>query len=364
MSAPFSRAHVFAFFFAIVLACCLYLLYRIFEPFINIAFCAALLAVVFHPLYAAILRLFRERRTLASVAMTLLVVVIVVLPGVYCVGTLVNEMTDAYNYVKESVQTGKAQSWVDKLNSPSVKAWLEKAQALAQEHDTDLRSALLKTLQGMSRVIVAETTSVARNVLVFLLNFLIMLFILFFFFRDGAAMFQKGKDLLPMEAKHKDAVLLRLSETVSAVVRGVLATAVIQGLLAGLGFWMFGVGLPVFLGMLTALLALFPLGGAAAVWVPCCIYLYATGHAIRGTLLLIWGIAVVSSIDNFLKPLLIGGKTALPTLFVFLSILGGIKAYGFLGIFLGPVLLAVFAALVKIYREEYMAEGPVSGGAP
>jgi predicted PurR-regulated permease PerM len=116
--------------------------------------------------------------------------------------------------------------------------------------------------------------------------------------------------------------------------------------------------------MLTALLALFPLGGAAAVWAPCCVYLFLTSHTVKGILLLVWGLAVVSSVDNFLKPLLIGGKAALPTLFVFLSILGGIKAYGFLGIFLGPVLLAVFAALVNIYRQEYLSSPPASGGTP
>jgi predicted PurR-regulated permease PerM len=135
-----------------------------------------------------------------------------------------------------------------------------------------------------------------------------------------------------------------------------IATALAQGVLAGLGFWALGMPFSFFLACAAALLSLQPLGGSAVVWLPCALYLGFAGSWTKGVILIVYGALIISGVDNVLRPLIIGGRTNLPTFFLFFGILGGLQAYGFLGIFLGPVVLATIMAFVKIYREEYAQE--------
>jgi predicted PurR-regulated permease PerM len=125
----------------------------------------------------------------------------------------------------------------------------------------------------------------------------------------------------------------------------------VQGLLAGLSYWALGVPFPVFLALLTALAAFLPLGGTALVWAPAAVYLFAVGAPLRGVLQLAWGIGVVTMVDNVLKPLLIGGQARIPTLLLFFGILGGLKAFGFLGAFLGPAVMALALTCLDLTRE-------------
>src|SRR5882724_10216223 len=157
-----------------------------------------------------------------------------------------------------------------------------------------------------------------------------------------------------MEPAHKEAVFARLYTTLSAVVQSMVVTAATQGVLAGLGYWLIGgLSFSVFLGFLTALASFLPLAGPAFVWSGTAVYLAFTGHLGRATGLAIWGVLVVSTADNWIKPLFIGGRAKLPTFLLLISILGGLQVYGFLGVFLGPVVLAILFSFVEIYREEY-----------
>ena len=149
-----------------------------------------------------------------------------------------------------------------------------------------------------------------------------------------------------MTRENKEVVFQRLAGTVSAVVRGLVVTGGVQGILAGAAFWTLGVPYPLFLGLLIAFLALIPIGGAVLVWLPSAAYLFFSGSWGKALTLFLWGALVISMVDNFLKPLLIGEKTKLPTLFLFLAILGGLVFYGFIGVFLGPVILALFLTFV------------------
>ncbi|MGH8058024.1 MAG: AI-2E family transporter, partial [Candidatus Entotheonellia bacterium] len=126
---------------------------------------------------------------------------------------------------------------------------------------------------------------------------------------------------------------------------------VVQGILAGLAYWALGLPFPAFWALLTAVVAPIPIGGTALVWVPAAIYLMGVESLVRGVILLVWGVAVVSMIDNVLKPWLIGGRAHLPALFLFFAILGGISVYGVLGVFLGPLLLALVMTGLTLYRE-------------
>jgi predicted PurR-regulated permease PerM len=223
----------------------------------------------------------------------------------------------------------------------------------------DLSDLLLRATNWLSDEIVGQATSLARNVLLTVVNFVLMLVALFFFFRDGEAIAGGIRDLIPMEREHKDAIFARLYTTLTAVVQSMVLTAVMQGVLAGVGYSLIGnIQFSVFLGFITGLASFMPLAGPALVWLSVAAYLALTDHVARAIGLAVWGTLLVSTADNWIKPLFIGGRAKLPTFPLLLSILGGLKVYGFLGVFLGPVVLAILFAFVEIYREEYSAAAP------
>jgi len=251
------------------------------------------------------------------------------------------------------VQSGKLESYIVQFKGLPLSKYLKRITPGLDPAEINVQALLLKGLSFLSNLIMANITGVAKNLLLFIGNFVLMIFSLFFFFRDGEKLYQAIREILPIAPDHKDVAFLRLYETISAVVRGIIATAVIQGFLAGLGFWVLGIPFAVFLGFVTTFFSFLPFGGASLVWIPITVYLMISHHIIKAILLFGWGSLVVSLVDNFLKPLIISGRTRIPTLFLFFGILGGMKLYGLLGIVLGPVFLAIFIAFVNIYREEY-----------
>jgi predicted PurR-regulated permease PerM len=182
------------------------------------------------------------------------------------------------------------------------------------------------------------------------LAFTVMLFLLFFFIRDGRAIARGGTGLVPLTPVRREALAQRLASVTRAVVRGTILTALIQGFLLGIGFAVVGLPAPVVFGVLGAILSVVPIGGTALVWAPAVIMLMFQGTYVSAGVLLAFG-AVVSSVDNFLKPFLISGRDVLPTIGVFIGVLGGLAAFGFIGLFLGPIVIALALALISFARE-------------
>lgn len=325
----------------------------IFKLFLIPILWAIILTLVFYPVHVRFLRLFKRRKNLAAFATVLVVFVLTVGPMVFFSGTLVREILQFYADVGGWIAEKKYEAvWNRLLESPLRVIWdkiMEKTASL----DIQIVPVLAKAAQSASQMIVGQVQSGAKNFLLFVLNYVIMIIIFFFFVRDGEAMGRAVKDLFPMTKENKEIVFDRLSVTVSAVVRGLVITGGVQAVLAGLAFWILGVPFPVFLALLIAFLAMVPIGGAVLVWLPSAVYLYLDGHWGRALILFLWGALVISTVDNFLKPLIIGEKTKLPTLFLFLSILGGMAFYGLIGVFLGPLMVALFLTLIDIYRKEY-----------
>jgi predicted PurR-regulated permease PerM len=348
-----TRQQLFAAFFFAVFLFLLFQLYTLFSFFLVPLIWTVILVLTFYPLYTPLLALLRGWRTLTSLLMTLLVILLVAVPVFLFSSILASQALDFYQRIRDATQSGELQqflsSWRDTLPGRVWQQWAPRIAAF----EIDLPALALRGANAASQFIVGQATGVAKNLFVFLLDFLIMSFSLFFLFRDGEGFYHTLRDLIPMEPEHKEVIFHRLYETVAAVVQGMVATAVAQGVLAGLGFWSVGMPFGFFLACASAFFSLLPLGGAAAVWLPCAMYLGLSGAWGRALILLIYGMVVVSGVDNVLKPLIIGGRTKLPTLFLFFGILGGLQAYGFLGIFLGPVLLATIMAFVNIYKEQY-----------
>ena len=351
-----TRQQLFAAFFFAVFLFLLAQLYSLFSAFLVPLIWTIIFVLTFYPLYTLLLSLLRERRTLASLVMTVFIIHLVAVPVFSLSSVLASQVVEFYTKVQEAVQSGEAQGFLAKWQETYPgQLWMKWGPSIATS-EIDLPNLALKGANTVSQYIVGKATDIARNLFVFVFDFLIMSFSLFFLFRDGEGLYKTLRDLIPMEPGHKDAIFHQFYETVSAVVQGMLATAVAQGILAGIGFWALGMPFAFFLACASALFSLQPIGGAALVWLPCALYLGFAGSWIKAVILIGYGALIISSVDNIIKPLIIGGRTKLPTLFLFFGILGGLQTYGFLGIFLGPVVLATIVAFVKIYQEEYGRE--------
>lgn len=325
----------------------------IFQLFLIPMVWAVLLAFIFYPLFRRLLRMVRGRKN-AAAALTVLIVIILTLgPVIFFSGTLFHELLGfSQNLGEWIVQKKYMALWQRVLDSPLQSVWarfMEKTTSW----NIQVMPIIQKTVQSITQTVLAQIQNGAKNFLIFILYYFLTIFIFFFFVRDGKSLGLALKHLFPMTSENKEMVFNRLGNTVSAVVRGLVVTALAQSLLAGAAFAILGVPFPVLLSLLVAFLALVPLGGAVIVWFPSAVYLFLIGSWGKALILFIWGAAVVSTVDNIIKPILIGERTKLPTLFLFLAILGGIAFYGFVGVFLGPIMLALFLTLIEIYRKEY-----------
>jgi predicted PurR-regulated permease PerM len=223
---------------------------------------------------------------------------------------------------------------------------------------------LLRSLNTGVNVLVEQMTVGAANLVVIALKFVLMLLTLFFVFRDGEAFYHWVRTTLPFASARQERVFTRLGQTVNAVTYGIGITAAVQGVLAGLLYWILGVPFPAFWGLLTAVVAPIPIGGTGLVWVPAGVYLILAESLLRGVILLACGALVVSTIDNVLKAYLISGRTRLPPLILLFAILGGLRVYGVLGVFVGPLLLALVIDAVTLYRDISAERRPIIAPSP
>jgi predicted PurR-regulated permease PerM len=302
-----------------------------------------------YPLYRRVIVLLRGNESAAAALMTLITVLIVIGPAVTLLGLLVRQTIDLYQWVAEGVQSGAALDFWNRWSSMISR----QVSSLPFVADLDLKGMLTKSLGQFSSNMTAQVGALLRDTLLLVIQLFIMIFTLFFFFKNGERYYWSVLDLVPFSKEQKQAIAQKLHDTFTAVINGVFLIALGQGIMTGIGFAVFGVPFPVFWGFLAAVLAVFPVGGAALVWIPGVIYLLVMEESLKGILLAVWGIVLVSLPDNFLKPILIGKKAKLPVFFLFLGILGGLQVYGFLGILFGPLIVTLLTAFIQIYREEF-----------
>ncbi len=348
-----TRQSLFAAFFFAVFLFLLYQFYRMFQGFLAPLAWAALLAVLFYPLQQRLTRVLRGREGAAAFLLTTAVIAVVILPTIGILILVANESALLYQRSVEFVAGGGPEQILERLRASHLGRLWNWGAPFADQWNIDLGGLGVKGVNIVSSFLVAQATGVAKNLLGFVIDFFLCTIALFFFFRDGERMVSGVRGLLPMEAEHKDLVLTRVYEALSAVVQGTLMTAIAQGTLAGLGYWVLGVPFAVFLGCGTAFISLIPMGTPLA-WGSVAIYLLVIGSIGKAVALVLWGTLGIGTIDNVIRPLVIGGRTDIPTIFLFFGILGGLQAYGFLGMFLAPAVIAMLVAFVRIYREQYV----------
>lgn len=351
-----TRQQLFAAFFFAVFLFLLYQFYLMFSGFAGALAWAGLLAFVFFPVQRLLTGLLKGREGLAAAILSTAVILIVMVPTVLLTLVLANESVVFYQRSVEFLGGPEWPHFLEHLQGSLPGRLWDAGSRFVDSWHIDLRETAVKVTNTVSGFLVSQATDILKNVASFVLNFFLSTFALFFFFRDGERMLLGVRDLLPMEPEHKEAILTRLHETLSAVVLGTLATATAQGTIAGFGYWALGVPFSLVLGCATGFVSLLP-GGAPLIWSGAAIYLAITNGWVSCVMQVVWGIVAVGGIDNVIRPLIIGGRTAIPTVVLFFGIFGGLQAYGLLGIFLAPVVIAVLVAFVRIYREQYRTAG-------
>jgi predicted PurR-regulated permease PerM len=209
----------------------------------------------------------------------------------------------------------------------------------------------LRWLQEVSQYLFSLGAHVVGNFVSFIATAVIAFFTLFFLFREGGTTKERVAEMLPLTRSQVERLFTGISNSIVANVYGILAVGAAQGALTGLGFWMLGLPSPVLWGVVTALFSLVPLVGSSAVWVPAAIILAIGGHWIKGLILLGWGAGVVAQADNVIRPYIISQRANLSTLAVFFALLGGVKAFGVMGLFIGPVALSFTLVVLQMLRE-------------
>ena len=354
-----TKQQIFTGFFVLIFIFLFYLFYQVLKPFLISLLWAGILALILYPVYERLKILLKNKSNISSLIMTFLTVCIIVIPLILITASLSIEILDIYKSAQSSGEFAKlgqiAQKFtkLDTLKEFVPSGILEKVVKNFDLGQLDLQEIIIKGVGTTSNYLLGKFQDIARNLTSFIFNFVIMVFALFFFFRDGKGICEELITLIPMKETEKTKISTIFSNTIDAVIMGSLAIAVVQGLLVGLIFWILGISYPVIAGAVSFVLSFVPLIGPVVVWAPVGIYLLFTGSIVKGIILLLFGALVISTVDNVLRPLIIGGRVKLPTLFLLLSIIGGIQYFGFSGIVLGPVLLAVFISFVEIYKQTY-----------
>jgi predicted PurR-regulated permease PerM len=337
------------FFVALLLGTAL-LFFRMVQTFFVPVLLAAVFATLFYPLYAAFLRVFRGRRSLAAFFTCLVLLLVLILPLYGVANMVAGEAVGFYHRAQEKIaemqQPGAADPFARLRTLPLVRQ--------LQLDRLDWRSSLRNLATQAGPVAGRVLNSTSRGTLEVIVLLFTTLFTMFYFFRDGQTMLRRLRFLIPLERAHKNAIAVRFTSVARATVKGTLLIAVAQGTLSGLTLWIFGVGSPFLWGVVATLLSIIPLIGAWLVLYPAAFFQMATGHLWQGVGILIVTVVVIVNVDNLLRPRLVGQEAGMHDLMVFFSTLGGIGMFGATGFIIGPMIAALFLSLLDIYSAEFV----------
>lgn len=319
------------------------------KPFLLTVFWSVLLAVVFHRANRIIRWRLGGRENLAALLTVLLVAIMVVLPVMLVFSALVNQSMAIY----KEIETGdwNPAQFIDVFEQqmPRLGDWLSKIGYTPDRLKEDLSALVLR----MTRLLAEQALAYTQNAIVVVGEFFVMLYVLFFFLRDGSSIIRAIVHALPFGNRWEYVVINRFASVSRATLKGTLIVAVVQGSIGGIMFGLLGIKGYIFWGVIMILLSLLPVGGSAIVWFPAAIYLFITGQAGPAIVLTVVGSLGIGLIDNVLRPILVGRDTQMPDYMVLISTLGGITWFGLTGFVLGPVIAALFMTCWEVAGRDF-----------
>lgn len=315
-----------------------YLTFQIVGPFLAPLAWAAVFAMVLHPLQSRLALRLRRPSAAASLT-TILAAVLIVGPAVSVLAILATEVTGVIQRIQDGAFSIPS--------SPEIEVWYAKLrQQTLLPLPAEIGTTLTDSVRVVATYIASKAGAILQNVAGLFFQLFVMLFALFFCLRDGGRMVDAIRALLPFEPARRERIITQTYDLVVATVGSTFAVAIVQGTLTGLTLGALGFHAPVFWGVITAFFSLVPAVGSGLVWGPAAVYLFATGDIVRGVILAGVGAGVISMADNVLRPLLLSGRTSMHGLLVFISLMGGVVAFGFIGLVVGPVIMAAFETLL------------------
>jgi predicted PurR-regulated permease PerM len=345
---PSARRKSATIFLYIVLVLSLVLAGLIFRVFWRPTVFAVVIGIGFYPVHQRIRKRIPGRSAPALIS-TVCVLAIFALCAVFLVSAASGEIVRAAQYLKNGNGEGVSTLGILFQLLDRFASWLERYVDLER---TGLRSAIDDLPARFSHLLFATATAIVTGFANILAEGVITLFILFFVFRDGALAIRHVTAVLPVESHRLDRMFSQIRDSVFANLYGILAVALAQGFLAGVAFAVLSIPSPILFGTGAAICSLVPLVGPALVWVPGSIFLFATGHWLKALFLIGWGAIVVGTADNIIRPLVIMGRVKTHPLILLFALIGGVKEFGFAGLFIGPVVVSVIVALVEMLQQE------------
>lgn len=311
-------------------------IYQILSPFLISIAWSVILALITWPLYKGLVDLLKGRRGFSAFIMCMGTLIVIIVPVLLLILYSREEVISVYKQILRFAEEGFPPERYPRIQW--LLGWLKER----IPGEVDVKGMLLQRAGTLSQILIGMGQKILQN----LFKLGMTLFVLFFIYRDGERFLALFRELLPFPAGQKERIFTHTRDLIRSIFYGVFLTALVQGVAAGIGYFIAGFKAPVFLGLLTAFFAFIPYG-ATVVWISATIWLFAEGAILRGIFMGIWGMGVVSMVDNIVRPIVISSTGKVSLLLILLGSVGGIMAFGMVGLFIGPVLLSVGLALLK-----------------
>lgn len=353
-SLPGETPRIFQLFFPAMVIFSLYLAYLLASPFMHAIIMGIVFAVLSWPIQKKMLKITKGRwRRIPATALTMLIIMIcIILPFIFFMIRLVPQALMSLGSLSEWLTSFDINAFSNSQIVHNLFNFIKEHVPFIDPKADDISSALLAATREASQFLLKGATTVVSNALNFALHFALLLLVMFFVLLDGEAMMSRFMYLFPLKEVQKDAIFDRLRAVARAVLVGGVLVAVLQGLVGGIGMAI--VGMPaLFCGALIALASFVPVFGTGLIWGPVAVWLFINGMTWQGIFVLVWCGILVSAIDSVMRPIFMSNQAGLSTFFLFMSILGGLKTFGMLGVFYGPLVLGFVVVMLSLYAHEY-----------
>jgi len=337
--------------FCLILTAVLFL--QILAPFLTVIFIAVVLSIAFYPLYKWFLKLFRGWAGTASFITCLVVILLTVVPLTIFVILMAGEAVSTYQVVQAKINSGLFDKYLQWHDGTFFYDLNQKVKAVVDLQKIDMKKTILDMAQSLSTYLVSQVATLISSISNFFVNVFILLFSMYYFFKDGKRIVEKIKAASPLPSLYEADLFERIAVMSKAIMVGVFLTAILQGAVGGIGFMIGGISNPIFWGTAMAFFSLVPIFGTAIIWVPAAIILAIMGQYGSAIFILIWGALVIGLVDNLARPYLIGGKANTYPLLTFFVVMGGIWTLGLQGVVIGPLVLMFLMSFFQIYEAEY-----------
>jgi len=323
-------------------------------PYYSAVLWAVILAIIFFPVHRRVEHALKGRSGIASLLTVLLCIFLVILPSMIILGSLIREGSNLYQRINNNEIDFSAYSTrIEEALPAFANDWLR---SIRLDGFTDLRESVSAAFMQAGQSIAGTVLSLGQNTLQFFIGFGIMLYLMYFLFRDGAALARTIQQAIPLSDDYTRQFVDKFAAVVRATVKGNVIIAIIQGTIGGIAFLSLGIEAPLLWGVVMTFLSMLPAVGAALVWGPAAIWLFLTGAWLKGLAMVLIGVLVIGLIDNLLRPLLVGKSTRLPDYIVLVSTVGGISLFGINGFVIGPLIAALFMSAWSLFGRQQNAK--------